>query len=473
MGIERGKQQYKGKQIVVLGMAKSGAAAARVLAECGATVTLNDRKPEEECEGVAELRAAGITVICGGHPDDLIHAGIDLVVKNPGIPYEAPPVQAALAADVPVVTEVEIAYQLSDAPIIGITGSNGKTTTTTLIGEILDAAGLSPVVAGNIGTPLSEQAAHITSEQKLVAELSSFQLKGTKTFRPEIGCLLNVYDAHLDYHKTKEDYIQSKQHLFNNQDASNIAVLNYDNSFCREMAERIESSVLWFSSVEEVTQGSFVRDGAVVFKRPVAGPSAARFADAPTEEEIIRLDEIALPGAHNLENVLAAVCVARAAGASVEALRRVLCTFSGVEHRLEFVAEIDGVKYYNDSKATNPEAASRALTSFTAPIVWIGGGLDRGIDFKELVPILRQHVKAAIVYGQTAEKLLDRAKDAGIIRAERVDTVTDAVNEAHCIAHPGDIVLLSPACASWDMYKSFEERGVLFKQSVHKLKTSP
>ena len=473
MAMERGKQKYAGKQVVVLGMAKSGVAAARVLSRCGATVKLNDRKPEAECEGVEELREAGITVICGGHPDDLMHAGIDLVVKNPGIPYEAPPVQAALALGIPVVTEVELAYQLSDAPLIGITGSNGKTTTTTLIGEILEAAGLSPVVAGNIGTPLSEQAADVTSAQKLVAELSSFQLKGTEQFRPEIGCLLNVYDAHLDYHKTKDDYIQSKQKLFNNQNAADIAVLNYDNAFCREMAERIESTVLWFSSEAEVTQGSFVRDGAVIFKRPVSGPAAARFMDASLEEEIIRLDEIALPGAHNLENVLAAVCVARASGAPAEALRRVLSTFSGVEHRLEFVAEINGVKYYNDSKATNPEAASRALTSFTAPIVWIGGGLDRGIDFTELIPILRQHVKAAIVYGQTAEKLLDRAEDAGIIRAERVDTVTDAVNEAHRIAQPGDIVLLSPACASWDMYKSFEERGVLFKQSVHKLKTSP
>lgn len=471
--MERGKQKYTGKKIVVVGMAKSGAAAARVLSQCGASVTLNDRKPEAECEGIEGLREAGITVICGGHPDDLVHAGIDLVVKNPGIPYEAPPVQAALALGIPVVTEVEVAYQLSDAPIIGITGSNGKTTTTTLVGEILGTAGLSPVVAGNIGTPLSEQAAHVTSAQKLVAELSSFQLKGTDTFRPEIGCLLNVYDAHLDYHKTKDDYIQSKQKLFDNQDASDIAVLNYDNAFCREMAERIKSTVLWFGSEAEVPQGSFVRNGIVMFKRPSTGPAATHFADAPAEEEIIAIEEIALPGAHNLENVLAAVCVARAAGAPADALRRVLATFSGVEHRLEFVAEIDGVKYYNDSKATNPEAASRALTSFAAPIIWIGGGLDRGIDFKELVPIFRQHVKAVIVYGQTAEKLLDRAEDAGIIRAERVDTVTDAVNEARRIAQPGDIVLLSPACASWDMYKSFEERGVLFKQSVHKLKTSP
>jgi UDP-N-acetylmuramoylalanine--D-glutamate ligase len=464
MSIQEGRALYQGKRVVVLGLAKSGLAVAHILKQCGADVTVNDKKSESECQGVEELRAAGITVICGEHPEDIVNPSVDFVVKNPGIPYSVPPIQAAESLGIPVVTEVEIAYELSDVPIIGITGSNGKTTTTTLVGRILEEGDLSPVVAGNIGTPLSQQAARAQVGQTLVAELSSFQLKGTQRFRPSIACLLNVYDAHLDYHKTKEDYVNSKSKLFANQDENDIAVLNYDNEICRSLAPQIRASILWFSTKEEVEQGSFVRDGHIVFKRP---------SKTPEIEVIARLDEVALPGAHNLENVLAAVCVARAAGVEADAICRVLRTFAGVEHRLEFVAEIKGVKYYNDSKATNPEAASRALTSFSAPIVWIGGGLDRGIDFKELVPLLKKHVKAVITYGQTAQKLLDRAQEAGIIRAKRVDNVIDAVAWAHRIAREGDIVLLSPACASWDMYRSFEERGVLFKQSVHKLKTSP
>ncbi|MFT9847969.1 UDP-N-acetylmuramoyl-L-alanine--D-glutamate ligase [Aneurinibacillus sp. REN35] len=473
MAIEKGKKLYDGKQAVVIGLAKSGAAVARVLKACGATVTVNDQKPESECEGADALRAEGIAVICGGHPKDIIHPGIHIVVKNPGIPYTAPPIQTALSLGIPVITEVEVAYEVSDAPIVGITGSNGKTTTTTLIGHMLEEGGLAPIVAGNIGTPLCEQALWARADQVLVAELSSFQLKGTKNFRPTIACLLNVYDAHLDYHKTKDDYIHSKAKLFANQEEADTAILNYDNDICRSLAEEIASTILWFSTKEEVEHGAFVREGTIIFKRPMVGRLAEALATAPEEEAVIRIDELALPGAHNLENVLAAICAARAAGADMEALGHVLRSFAGVEHRLEFVAEIDGVKYYNDSKATNPEAASRALTSFTSPVVWIGGGLDRGIDFKELVPLLEQHVKAVVVYGQTAEKLLDRAADAGIIQAKRVDTVIDAVACAHSVAQEGDIVLLSPACASWDMYKSFEERGVLFKQSVHKLKTSP
>ncbi|MBN6185940.1 UDP-N-acetylmuramoyl-L-alanine--D-glutamate ligase [Aneurinibacillus sp. BA2021] len=461
MAIEKGKKAYEEKQAVVIGLAKSGVAAARVLKACGAAVTVNDQKPESECGEADLLRAEGITVICGGHPDGIIHSGIDVVVKNPGIPYTAPPIQAAQALGIPVITEVEIAYEVAEAPILGITGSNGKTTTTTLIGKMLEESGLAPIVAGNIGTPLCEQAMQAGAEQMLVAELSSFQLKGTRHFRPTIACLLNVYDAHLDYHKTKEDYIHSKAKLFANQTETDTAILNYDNDICRSLASEIDANILWFSTENEVEQGAFVREGTIVFKRPTA------------EEPILPLAELALPGAHNLENVLAAICAAEAAGADTKAMQQVLRTFAGVEHRLEFVAEIEGVKYYNDSKATNPEAASRALTSFAAPIVWIGGGLDRGIDFKELVPLLKQHVKAVIAYGQTAEKLLDRAADAGIIQAKRVDTVMDAVAYAHSVAQQGDVVLLSPACASWDMYKSFEERGVLFKQSVHKLKTSP
>lgn len=463
MSMEKATQYYSGKKIVILGLAKSGVAIAKILKRAGASVVVNDRKPEEECQGITELKELGIPVICGGHPKDLIDASIDLVVKNPGIPYGISPVKTALQLGIPVVTEVEIAYQISPAPIIGITGSNGKTTTTTLVGMIMDEGGFSPVVAGNIGTVLSEEAVKIQSNQVFVAELSSFQLKGTCTFRPWIGCLLNVYNAHLDYHKTKEDYVHSKRNLFVNQTEEDIAVFNYDNSYCREMAEGLKSKVLWFSLTSEVPQGSFLKKGKVCFRNVANG----------VIEEIISIDDIALPGEHNLENVLAAVAITRAAGVDPKVIQKVLTTFTGVEHRLEFVGEVDGVKYYNNSKATNPEAASRAIRSFKQPLVLIAGGLDRGIDFKELIPHFQHRVKTLITYGQTAEILLERGKDAGIKNLIRVDNVNDAVAKAHQVAEAGEVVLLSPACASWDMYTSFEERGSMFKQSVHKLKTSP
>ncbi len=463
MSMDKTKELYSGKKIVILGLAKSGVAIAKIMKNAGATVVVNDRKPEEECQGVAELRGLGIPVICGSHPDDLIDASIDLLIKNPGIPYGISPIEKALELGIPVVTEVEIAYQISPAPIIGITGSNGKTTTTTLVGLILEEGGRSPVVAGNIGTVLSEQAVNIQSKQVFVAELSSFQLKGTQTFRPWIGCLLNVYNAHLDYHKTKEDYVHSKRNLFVNQTAEDIAVFNYDNSYCRDMAEGLKSKVLWFSLTQEVEQGSFLKEGKICFRHALDGEI----------EEIIPIENIALPGEHNLENVLAAVTITRAAGVSSQVIQQVLTTFTGVEHRLEFVGEVDGVKYYNDSKATNPEAASRAIRSFKQPIVLIAGGLDRGIDFKELIPHFQNRVKTLLTYGQTAEILLKRGEDAGIKNLIRVDNVNDAVAKAHQVAEGGEVVLLSPACASWDMYTSFEERGSMFKQSVHKLKTSP
>lgn len=462
MSMEKATHLYAGKKIVILGTAKSGVAVAKIMQSAGAEVIVNDKKPEEQCQGVEELRELGIKVICGGHPEDIVDRTVDLVIKNPGIPYEIGPVQKAMAYQIPVITEVEAAYQISDAPIIGITGSNGKTTTTTLVGLIMEKGNRSPIVAGNIGTVLSEQAVQATADQVIVAELSSFQLKGTEQFRPWIGCLLNVYNAHLDYHKTKDDYVHSKKKLFVNQSTDDIAVLNFDNEYCREMAIGLHGKIVWFSLTHEVNHGAFLRNGWVCYQE-------SKEKDA---EEIIPVEEIALPGEHNLENVLAAVAITRSAGVEAMAIRDVVALFTGVEHRLEYVAEVDGVKYYNDSKATNPEAASRALRAFKQPIVLIAGGLDRGIDFKEMIPLFQERVKTLLTYGQTAQILLKRGKDAGIKNLIRVDNVNDAVVKAHQVAEAGEVVLLSPACASWDMYTSFEERGSMFKQSVHKLKAS-
>ncbi|MFM1650501.1 UDP-N-acetylmuramoyl-L-alanine--D-glutamate ligase [Brevibacillus sp. B_LB10_24] len=454
-------EYYRDKRAVVLGLAKSGVAVAKLLHRFGAKVVVNDQKPREQAVGAEELEALGIHVITGGHPEDLIDAGVDLVVKNPGIPYETRPVARALELGIPVMTEVELAYQLSKAPLIGITGSNGKTTTTTLVGLILAEAGIDAKVGGNIGTVLCELAEAVTADQWLVAELSSFQLKGTISFRPRIGALLNLYQAHLDYHHTVQDYRESKAKLFANQTADDYAVLSYDQAEVREWGLHLPAKIYYFSRTQPVSAGAFVQSGRILFREAGGEP-----------KEIMAAADVALPGDHNLENALAAIVICKLAGADDAAIARVLSRFRGVEHRLEYVDEIAGVKYYNDSKATNPEASSRSIGVFRQPVVLIAGGLDRGTDFRELVPVLRQHVKAIVTYGQTADILLARAVEAGISQSVRVDTVDEAVSAAAGLAQEGDVVLLSPACASWDMFPSFEVRGSMFKNSVHRLKTS-
>lgn len=450
-------ETYKDRQVVVLGLAKSGVAVAKLLHRFGAHVTVNDKKPREQAAGAEELEAL-IRVITGSHPDDLIHDAVALVVKNPGIPYEAAPIQQALAKGIPVVTEVEVASWLLQAPVIGITGSNGKTTTTTLVGLILQEAGLQPIVAGNIGTPLCEIALHAQTDQWIVAELSSFQLMGTRAFRPRIGALLNIYPAHLDYHHTMDEYVAAKAKLFANQKQDDYAILPFDQPETLAQVEPVNGRAYYFSRGSEVPRGVCVRAGNIVF------------IDENNEELIMERSELSLPGEHNLENALAAILICKLAGADAASMRKVLTTFHGVEHRLERVLDIDGVRYYNDSKATNPQAATKSIETFSEPIVLIAGGLDRGTDFKELVPILKRNVKALVAIGQTADILLERAREAGISLTAQADTVDRAVEIAAQYASSGDVVLLSPACASWDMFPSFEVRGSIFKDAVHRLK---
>ncbi|MEK3788193.1 UDP-N-acetylmuramoyl-L-alanine--D-glutamate ligase [Paenibacillus sp. FSL K6-1230] len=467
---------YQDQQVVVLGLAKSGVQVAKALHRAGAIVTANDMKEREQCPEASELEALGISVLCGGHPEGLINSDIQLVVKNPGIPYTAPPVQQALELGIELVTEVEVAYHLTKAPIIGITGSNGKTTTTTWVGKLLEASGLKPVVAGNIGTPMCEIAEEVTSDQWIVAELSSFQLKGTTDFRPTIACLLNVAETHLDYHGSMEDYVTSKARLFQNQRDTDTAVLNWDDPVCRELITHVRGKLLPFSRSEQLQEGVFVSppyvDGAEgdLERKVVYRDSTGQ------EHNIIKVSELGIPGVFNVENALAACAIAIAAGARLEALSEPLASFRGVEHRLEFVAEKNGAVYYNNSKATNSKATLMSLTSFNQPVVLVAGGLDRGSDYMELLPALQEGVKGVVLLGETREKLASVAKLAGIERIEIVDNGEDAasvlvtaVNRAASLATEGDVVLLSPACASWDMFKSYEERGRIFKEAVHKL----
>ncbi|MBM7659457.1 UDP-N-acetylmuramoylalanine--D-glutamate ligase [Bacillus mesophilus] len=446
-------QSYKDKQVLVLGLAKSGYAAAKLLQQLGANVVVNDIKPLEENESAQSLQSIGIRVICGEHPPELVHSSLAAIIKNPGIPYSNPLIQKAVELNIPVLTEIELAYQISEAPFIGITGSNGKTTTTTLIYEMLLTGRKNPIIAGNIGTVACEVVQTASPSDYVVTELSSFQLLGVQTFRPKISVFLNLFEAHLDYHGTKKEYGKAKSNIFMNQTEDDYLVLNADDLEVQTLATTCKARKILFSSKQAIPSGASVIDGFISY----------------CEEKVMKVEEIALPGQHNLENILAAVSVAKLIGIENDAISHVLKTFTGVKHRLQFVTSIQDRLFYNDSKATNILATSKALSSFTQPTILLAGGLDRGNEFDDLKPYLK-HVKALVTFGETAEKLIRIAKEVGIKSIEHVDNVEHAVPVAYKLSQPNDVVLLSPACASWDQYKTFEVRGDIFVEAVHRLK---
>lgn len=446
-------KSYQHKKILVLGLAKSGVSAAALLHKLGAFVTVNDSKPLSENPEAQGLLEQGIKVVCGSHPIELMDEGFELVVKNPGIPYFNPMIQKAVEKKIPIITEVELAYQISEAPLIGITGTNGKTTTTTLIYEMLSDGNKQPLIAGNIGTVASGVAQEATSDNIIVIELSSFQLMGIDQFKPKIAIITNLYDAHLDYHGTKAEYVEAKARITMNQTEEDYLIVNADQDVVMEIARRSHAKIIPFSTKKVLDNGAYVKDGWVCFNG----------------EQIIETKDIVLPGKHNLENILCAVAATLLSGAGKEAIFNVLTSFAGVRHRLQFVGDVEGRKFYNDSKATNILATENALAAFDAPIVLLAGGLDRGNSFDELVPSLK-NVKTLVTFGQTAEKVGQAGKDAGIKTILRVDNVEKAVPVAFEHSEPGDVILLSPACASWDQYKTFEVRGDMFIEAVHKLK---
>jgi len=475
---------YRGRKVVVLGLARSGVAAAKLFHRAGGVVTASDRKEREACPEASELEVLGISVVCGPHPDDLVTADTALLVKNPGIPYTAAPIVRAMELGVEIVTEVEVAGQLSPAPIVGITGSNGKTTTTTMTGELLSAAGLVSIVAGNIGRPLVDAAQEIGPNGWLVAELSSFQLKGTTDFHPRIACLLNLAETHLDYHGSMEDYVASKAKLFANLTERDTAVYNADDPVVARIGEASAGRKSPFSLVQRLTVGVSVEPPYPAAGRTETGDSVLEEPErwivardgSGKETRIVRVDRLGLPGRHNCANAMAAIAISLAAGARPEALKEPLETFRGVEHRLEYVGTFRDVRYYNDSKATNPTATIMSVSSLPSPLILIAGGLDRGSDYRELVPLFRERLKGVVALGETREKIRKVAEEAGLTNVAVVEPVEDAaetlkraVFEAAAMAEPGDIVLLSPACASWDMFPSYEVRGSIFKQSAHTL----
>ncbi len=446
--------ELRNKRVLVVGLARTGVATSLFCAARGAIVTATDTRSEEELgDPIAPLRAARVSLELGGHREKIL-MDQELIVPSPGVPADAPLLQAARAKGLCIWSEIELADRFRKGRLIGVTGSNGKTTTTTLIEHVLKTAGFSTILAGNIGTPLISVVERTKDATITVVELSSFQLEWTETFRPNISVFLNLTADHLDRHHTLEAYSAAKARIFENQTETDSAVLNTDDPATASLAPA-KPQVYWFSRKQRVAQGAFVREKEILFRRDGAEETILKFADIP------------LAGAHNVENVLAAVVAARLAGAAPAVIAKGVRSFAGVEHRLEFVAEIGGVRYYNDSKATNVDATLKALDAFPGRILVILGGKDKGSDYTLLRAALREKAILALLIGAAVEKI--EKQITGSVAIERAGTLERAVEIASHAARPGDIVVLAPACASFDQFQDYEHRGRVFKDLVHQL----
>ena len=446
------------KKVLIIGMARSGLAAASTLTRQGALVSLYDQKPKENLlEELKTLSGLNIDFYLGGQEPEISRDSFDLVVTSPGVPLSASPVAKAYECGLPVWSELELAYTMTNSPIIAITGTNGKTTTTTLIGDILEKTGQKVKVAGNIGIPLVKEIAAADSNTYLAVEASSFQLETIDRFRPKVAVFLNIAPDHLDRHKTMENYICAKGNIFINQTDQDYAVLNYDDDTAKSFASKIKSRVIFFSRKHKLEQGIFLEDGII-------------YASWNTKtEKIIEWEKIRIKGAHNLENAMAAIAVALVLELDRDGLNKSLNTFPGVPHRLEVIDEVAGVLYINDSKGTNPEATIRALEAYAdRDIVLIAGGMNKGSSFKELAQTLAGLKAKVVVFGEAADIIKDDVLDSGINDCFKVSNLEEAVELSKSIASVEGIVLLSPACASWDMYKNYEERGDHFRSLVKK-----
>jgi UDP-N-acetylmuramoylalanine--D-glutamate ligase len=443
------------KHVLVVGLGKSGVASALFLKSRGAVVTVSDAKPQQELGSeLSLLLDHGIAVETGGHGERTFR-GQDLIVVSPGVPFDAPLLQQARAMGENVIGEIELAAQFFPGRMIAITGSNGKTTTTALTGEIVAAGGFHTVVGGNIGTPAISLVENATPETVAVLEVSSFQLETIQSYRAHIAVILNITPDHLDRHRTFAAYTRAKARIFENQQEADFAILNADDPTCEELAGATKANLFWFSRQKEVSRGAFVRDGHIIFR------------DAEDETEIMPLSEISLKGSHNVENVLAAASVGMLMRCTSAQIRTAIREFKAVEHRLEYVATVRGVEFYNDSKATNVDATIKAIESFPANIHLILGGKDKGSDYSVLNELLRERVKAVYTIGAAAEKIESQIK--GTVEIIHAETLDAAVKRAAKTAEPGDIVLLAPACASFDQFQNYEHRGKAFKEIVKTL----
>jgi len=444
----------KGKKVLVVGLGKSGLAAALFLRHHGALVTVSDtRSAEALAKDIPALLDEGIMVETGGH-GLLTFRRQDLIVVSPGVPLDTPELVQVKGFGLPVIGELELAARFLKGKAIAITGSNGKTTTTALLGEILKASGQPTLVGGNIGVPVVALIDKSSEDSWSVLEVSSFQLESTVEFRPAIAVILNITPDHLDRHGSFENYAMAKERIFAAQTIADHLVLNADNARTAGAAARSAADVSWFSMEHPVAQGAWLDQGYVVY-RSAAGAEI---------EKVVPLSGIPLKGAHNVENVLAAVCAARLAGVSAEVICKVIQSFHAVEHRLEYVVTRNGVEFYNDSKATNVDATAKALAAFSSGIHLILGGKDKGSDYTLLAPLLKERVRAVYTIGTAANKIESQLR--GVVSLHSCETLDKAVRAASAAAHSGDVVLLAPACSSFDQFESYEHRGRVFKELV-------
>ncbi len=443
------------KRVLVVGLGKSGVASALFLKSRGARVTVSDSKPEAELRNeILLLLDHGVTVETGGHGERTFR-GQDLIVVSPGVPFDAPQLVQARTMGESVIGEIELAARFLSGSIVAITGANGKTTTTTLAGEIIAAGNFPTLVGGNIGTPAVSFIDQAGPATWTVLEVSSFQLETIVDFRPRIAVVLNITPDHLDRHKTFENYVNAKSRIFENQRSDDFSIFNADDAAAKSLSSRTRAQVIWFSRKEEVEKGAFIRKSQIYFR------------DGQGERAIMPVSEIPLKGGHNQENVLAAVAVGMIVGCQPEQIRKAIQKFKAVEHRLEFVARVNGVDYYNDSKATNVDATIKALESFPANVHLILGGKDKGSDYTLLSDLLRSRVKRVYTIGAAAAKIESQLQ--GVVELVHTETLEKAIDRASAAAVTDDVVLLAPACASFDQFQSYEHRGRVFKEAVHSL----
>jgi UDP-N-acetylmuramoylalanine--D-glutamate ligase len=450
--------ELKGKKVLVVGLGKSGLAAALFLRRQGAVVTVSDvRSAEELAKEIPALIEEGIAVEAGGH-GLLTFRRQDLIVVSPGVPLDTPELVQVRKFGRPVIGEIELAAHYRRGKVLAITGSNGKTTTTSLCGEILQAGKLPVQVGGNIGVPVIALVEDSRDDGWSVLEVSSFQLETTEIFRPQIAVILNITPDHLDRHGSFVNYVAAKERIFARQTTEDALVLNADDDGSKGSAARAQRNdgprVFWFSRTKVVRQGAFIHEGTILF----------RASEQAKAEPVLQVSEIPLKGAHNVENVLAAVCAARLAGVEAAAIRQAVMDFKAVEHRLEFVATINGVDYYNDSKATNVDASMKAIASFPGGIHLILGGKDKNSDYRQMRAMLTERVKAVYTIGAAAEKIHMHIE--GAVPIVSAGTLEEAVSRAGAAAQPGEIVLLAPACSSFDQFENYEHRGRVFKETV-------
>lgn len=450
-----------GRKVLVVGMARSGIATVNFLVERGAQVTGCDIKNEEELgEEIKKLKSLPVKLETGGYPE-VMPGLFDLVVVSPGVPASVPPIRTARKLGIPVWSELELAGRFIKEPIIAVTGTNGKTTTTSLLGYIFKKAGINAVVAGNIGIPVVQEVARCQNDSSCVRywilEVSSFQLEAIENWRPHIAIFLNLTADHLDRHGTLDEYGRTKSRIFENQQMNDYAVLNLNDTWVSKIATNLNSNIYWFSSSVLPGKGMGVREKLICFNN-----------DGKCET-LCPVQSLKIPGLHNLENALAASLASLLAGLRKEVIADALATFNGVPHRLELVRVLNDVKYVNDSKGTNPDSVLRAIESYQEPIILIAGGRNKGGSFEELARKIKERVKALILIGEAAPLIKEAVVKTGFRNIYEVSSLAEAVHTSTRLARAGDIVLLSPGCASWDMFNNYEERGDLFRQLVNDL----